>query len=156
LNILVKINKATSDSLSEIALFIGKRKILPTYEYFQHHEKISLRTVNKGDFLVDQKKQELWKKRIEDYQSSGLSGVRWCAEQGISEHQFWYWKKKWKKSPTHTKEEVAPTWVPVMVEDPTPPKPTLTVRVGTVEIEVKPDYDATLLQDVVRTLMSLC
>jgi hypothetical protein len=34
--------------------------------------------------------------------------------------------------------------------------PALTVRIGSAEIEVRPGYDAQLLQEVVRTLMALC
>jgi hypothetical protein len=103
---------------------------------------------------VDLEKQELWKKRMEHYQASGLSGTEWCKQQGIPEGQFWYWRRRWKDS--LTKKEEASTWAPLVVADPTPHESTLMVRIGTLEIEIKPGYNATLLQDVVRTLMSIC
>jgi hypothetical protein len=98
---------------------------------------------------MDEEKQELWKKRMEQFEASGLSGTRWCEEQGIPKGQFWYWKKRWRKS--LTKEEES-TWVPLVAAD----TDSLTVRIGTAEIEVQSGYNATLLQSVVRTLMSIC
>jgi hypothetical protein len=103
---------------------------------------------------MDPEKQELWKERMEHYEASGLSGKRWCEEQRVSEGQFWYWKKKWKES---LKEEgVSTNWAALVVADAALQKTGLTVRIGTAEIEVQPGYDATLLQNVVRTLMSIC
>jgi hypothetical protein len=38
--------------------------------------------------------QEQWKKRIEDWKSSGLSGAAWCRKEGATYCQFLYWKKR--------------------------------------------------------------
>jgi hypothetical protein len=97
----------------------------------------------------------VWKERMEDYEASGLSGKRWCEEQGISEGKFWYWKRRWKEY-LAKEEGVSTTWAPLVVADAALPKTVLTVRIGAAEIEVQSDYDATLLQNVVRTLMSIC
>jgi hypothetical protein len=103
---------------------------------------------------VDLEKQKLWKQRIAEYEASGWSGTRWCKEQGIAEHQFWYWKKKFQKA-TAAKKEAASTWVAVAHEDTTPSS--FTIRVGSVEVEGKAGYDEKLLQNVVRTLvLSVC
>jgi hypothetical protein len=102
---------------------------------------------------MDAEKEELWRKRMEHFEASGLSGTRWCEEQGISKGQFWYWKKRWEKS--LVKEEES-TWVPLVVADTNSDKTALTIRIGTAEIEVQSGYNATLLQSVVRTLMAIC
>jgi hypothetical protein len=103
---------------------------------------------------MDAEKQELWKKRMENYEASGLSGKKWCEEEGVSEGQFWYWKKKWKDS--QKEEGVSTSWAPLVVADAALQKPGLTVRIGVAEIEVQSDYHEILLQNVVRTLMSIC
>jgi hypothetical protein len=100
-------------------------------------------------------KRELWEKRIGDYEASGLSGKRWCKEQGISEAQFWYWKKRLKESFARREGGVSTTWAPLVVADSVSQKTALTVRIGAAEIEVKPGYDERLLQNVIQTLMSI-
>jgi hypothetical protein len=102
--------------------------------------------------MVDLEKQKLWKQRIEAYEASGWSGSRWCKERGIPEHQLSYWKKKFGTKPTTTEETA--TWIPVTLDE--PDTPSLKIRVGTVEIEVKTGYDEKLLQQVVRTLVTVC
>ena len=101
--------------------------------------------------MVDIEKQKQWKKRIADYEASGQSGVSWCKEHGVSECQFWYWKKKFQKETAATEEA---TWVPVVLGEEA--SSSLTIRVGTVEVEVKAGYEEKLLQQVIRTLVSLC
>jgi hypothetical protein len=54
--------------------------------------------------MVDIEKQAQWKKRIANYEGSGQSGASWCKEQGVSECQFWYWKKKFQKEPAASEE----------------------------------------------------
>lgn len=101
--------------------------------------------------MVEVEKQAQWKKRIADFEASGQSGASWCREQGVSECQFWYWKKEFQKTKETT--EVS-EWVPVVLGE--EPLSSLTIRVGKVEVEVKTGYDDHLLQQVVRTLVSLC
>ena len=38
--------------------------------------------------------QEQWIARIEDWQSSSLSGAAWCRQEKITYHQFIYWKNR--------------------------------------------------------------
>jgi hypothetical protein len=101
--------------------------------------------------MVDVEKQAQWKKRIAAYETSGQSGASWCKEQGVSECQFWYWKKKFQKKAAFPEET---TWVPVVLEEKSASP--LMIRIGQAEVEVKAGYDEKLLQQVVRTLVSLC
>ncbi|MER2058384.1 MAG: hypothetical protein ABTA16_06140 [Niallia sp.] len=41
-----------------------------------------------------------WEQRIAYHKSSGLSQAKWCEENGISYHQFGYWKKRIKDQNT--------------------------------------------------------
>ena len=103
---------------------------------------------------MDPEKQQLWKKRIKNYEESGLSGRKWCEQQGVLPSKFCYWKRKLGNQ--RKKTAVTENWASLVVEDSPKNETILTIRIGTIEIEVKPGYDALLLQDVVRTLMSLC
>jgi hypothetical protein len=104
----------------------------------------------------DQEKQKVWEKRMKEYEESGLSGRKWCEQQGVSQGQFWYWKKRLGNNESKKTAVVVENWVPLVVEDSPKSETVLTVRIGTVEIEIKSGYDAPLLQDVVRTLIPLC
>ncbi len=39
-------------------------------------------------------KQDQWRERIAAHERSGLSVRRFCKEQGIAEHQLFYWRKR--------------------------------------------------------------
>lgn len=37
-----------------------------------------------------------WAARFSDQKASGLTIVEWCQQNGFSEHQFYYWKRRLK------------------------------------------------------------
>ena len=41
-----------------------------------------------------EEKRELWKKRIQEWRSGGLSQSAYCRKAGVSIESFKYWKKK--------------------------------------------------------------
>ncbi len=41
-------------------------------------------------------KRAKWKKRIAQWEASGLTQAVYCREKGLSIHRFSYWRKKWK------------------------------------------------------------
>jgi hypothetical protein len=96
----------------------------------------------------------MWKKRIKNYQASGWSAARWCKENGVPESSFSKWKKKILE--LEKKKEAAVTqWVAVPKEK-RETTTVVTIRIGAVEMEVKPGYDAKHLQQVLRTVMAVC
>ena len=97
--------------------------------------------------------KRLWESRIADQRSSGLSVSKWCEANQMKVHQFYYWSRR-LTSPAPT----APQWIAVNVDPPLTDakQPTLLLKVGSVEIEVQPGFNQTLLSDVVRTLQTLC
>jgi hypothetical protein len=42
----------------------------------------------------DAQKRRSWDARIRRYRSSGLSVARFCAQEGVSTHAFYYWAKR--------------------------------------------------------------
>lgn len=96
-----------------------------------------------------QAKQEAWKERIADFESSGLSGAKWCAANGIKENQLSYWRRKLKS------QEIAQTgtcWLPVDLREPESP---LQIRIGEAIIELRPGFNRELFITAVNILRSL-
>jgi hypothetical protein len=44
----------------------------------------------------DAQKRRTWEARITRYRASGLSVKRFCAQEGVSTHTFYYWTKRLK------------------------------------------------------------
>lgn len=42
----------------------------------------------------DAQKRRTWEARIRRYRSSGLSVARFCVQEGVSTHAFYYWAKR--------------------------------------------------------------
>ena len=96
-----------------------------------------------------QSKQEAWKERIAEFESSGLSGAKWCAANGIKENQLSYWRRKLKSQGIAQTETC---WLPVTLREPESP---LQVRIGDATIELRPGFDRVLFITAVNILRSL-
>lgn len=100
--------------------------------------------------LEGAKLKELWKDRVENFRTSGLSGRQWCAQRGLKVNQLHYWRHKLEPTDAVASEA---TW---MTLDTTasahPPGETLLVHVGPATITVHPEFDPTFLQRVVQVL----
>ena len=94
--------------------------------------------------------QQQWEARIAAFKDSGLSGAKWCEEQGIRAHQFYYWKAKLKSDTQPAKPS---GWLRIEMSD---PADSLQVRIGAAVIEVKPGFSPELLANVVRALEGTC
>ena len=95
--------------------------------------------------------RQLWAARIADDRSSGLTMAAWCARHQIRVDQLKYWlyRRKLQTPPSSTAPTAGPRFLPLTV---TEPSPSLTVRVGSVHIDLKPGFDPHLLKAVVRAL----
>ncbi|GLG02802.1 hypothetical protein Alches_28440 [Alicyclobacillus hesperidum subsp. aegles] len=98
--------------------------------------------------------RESWQARVAAFLASGLSAAKWCAENQVTESRLWYWVGKFRAE-QQEKSSSSTDWVAVQMDTSTDTGP-LHVRIGQVEIEVKPGYNPELLRGVVRTLMTLC
>jgi transposase-like protein len=48
----------------------------------------------------DAQKRQAWKARFASYRSSGLSVARFCEQEGVSTHTFYYWAKRLRMAAT--------------------------------------------------------
>ncbi|HEV2473580.1 MAG TPA: hypothetical protein VGS41_12980, partial [Chthonomonadales bacterium] len=103
----------------------------------------------------------MWRERLQGFSTSGLSITRWCDQQGITNRQFRYWRKKVERQygPSVSKASAStrlarPEWLPVEVvaaKRPSTgcPDSAISIHVGGAQIEVKAGFDAGLLRSVV-------
>lgn len=47
-----------------------------------------------GGYTMDQGNRALWKERIQEQASSGISMAAWCRQNHIKKSTFYYWKKQ--------------------------------------------------------------
>lgn len=100
---------------------------------------------------------ELWISRIADYRASGESVVAWCKRQQVSPKQFYYWMRKLKKADRQMPSAGGPKWVALSLGESTPAEvPAISVRIGTVTVEVRAGFEPSVFAAVVRTLKTLC
>src|SRR5690625_4969788 len=105
--------------------------------------------------MIDHELHATWRARLEEQQTSGLSAAAWCREQGIPDHQFYYWKKKFAPE---SKTPSAVEWTPVVLigdkESDQAGDRGITIRVGSVSIAVQPGFDEALLIDVIKVIQA--
>ena len=90
-----------------------------------------------------------WMERVAEFKRSGLSVPKWCAAQGVKDHQLRYWLKK-LAAPAPAQTTVQ--WLPLEYYE---PEPALIVKMGPAVIEVRDGFDPQLLIAVVKTLSAL-
>jgi hypothetical protein len=101
-----------------------------------------------------------WEGRISEFQRSGLTRKAWCEANHISIHKFHYWFGKLSRLESRSSLQPGP-WAQVRVGEaitggPPSAQTSLSVRVGSVVIEVRDGYNPSLLLDVVKVLQELC
>jgi hypothetical protein len=98
-----------------------------------------------------------WKARFDAWKSSELSVAEWCREQGLKDHQMYYWIQKFEQE---SLEDGAPSntqWLTVNVKN-EPSKQVgqepVFIHFDSISVEVRPGADMVLLSDVVHVLKS--
>ena len=106
-----------------------------------------------------------WTQIMQERIASGLSVAAFCKERGIGRHSYFYWQKKLREAavsrmvPTaEPSQALVPIgWAAVMEETaPVLESQTLTLRIGSAEIEVREGFDEALLASVIKTLSQSC
>jgi len=78
-----------------------------------------------------------WESRIKDWKASGLSASRWCKENGVKDHQMYYWIQKIDNSEKQTKQDDSHAdWLPVQVTDEYEPKGSIIIHLDQFSVEV--------------------
>lgn len=104
--------------------------------------------------MTPEERRQLWRERVAQFRTSGLSGRAWCIENDIKEHQLWYWVKRIEAPSPST---AATQWLPVAVENEgSTTSSALMLRIGSAVIEVQTGFDRTLLASVVEVLTQQC
>ncbi len=99
--------------------------------------------------MSEKEKPSTWAERIAEFKASGLSVPKWCKANGIKPHQLHYRLKKEEQSPSGENA----SWLPFNLSD--EPSPSITIRIGSIAIEVHPGFDPEHLSAVIRALVRL-
>jgi hypothetical protein len=100
-----------------------------------------------------------WRALLAAQSQSGLSVAGWCREEGVPVKSFYYWRRK-SSEPDQPQSCVgtavpAHGWIAVAPESLEEGRP-LTLRVGSVSIDVSNGFDRRLLSDVLGLLEARC
>src|SRR5882724_13679003 len=94
-----------------------------------------------------------WRERLEDYAQSEMTVQEWCDFNGVSTHQYYYWRRR--LAGPAAKNGANPRWQSVDIVD-SPPIPSakasLNLHIAGAAIEVTPGFDPALLRAVVAAL----
>lgn len=96
----------------------------------------------------------LWKDRLKDFEDSGLSIKTWCDEKKLKEHQFYYWRNKFKAEQAPSK-----TLVPIditQMTNQTNQDSRIKIQVGSISLEIQSGFNPTQLKEIMKVLMELC
>ncbi len=101
------------------------------------------------------KLREPWDARLDAFTASGLSVSRWCREHDVPEHQLRYWLKKRTSSRRSSIKTHDTGWVALQTMG-QPLMPGISLRIGPISVDIQQGFDATVLVDVIRTLLQEC
>ena len=83
-----------------------------------------------------EEKYNLWEQRLQEWQQSAKSAMKWCKEQDIPYPAFCYWKSKLKSS---AQEEV-------IFEELKEPSSAIELRWGEARLYLSEDFDIATLE----------
>lgn len=100
-------------------------------------------------------KHILWEERILEWEKSGLSKRKWCQENKVTEHQFYYWMKRINEyNESESSNEFKASWQAVeLINRPVDElNSSLIVHVEDFKVEVNHNTDLHLLSNILRML----
>lgn len=97
-----------------------------------------------------------WEARINDWKTSGLSKAKWCRENGLKEHQMYYWVKQIDETQSTGLSEPKSfhgNFLPIDVtNEKTESKGSVLIHIDRMSIEIQPGADTNLLSEVLHVL----
>lgn len=116
---------------------------------------ISLENHAGGYAMTKKEKRIEWKAKFDSWKRSGLSVAEWCREEGIKDHQMYYWIQRFKDDSLVTEAPQSVQWLTVDMQN--EPIGSFTdesvfIHLGQLSIEVRPGANMALLSDVVQVL----
>lgn len=99
-----------------------------------------------------------WQGQVQRYENSGLSRRQYCEQQQIQVWQLDYWRRKRNQSLVASKSEKRREWIPLEIceERQAGIGSGIELRLGRVEIEVKPGFDRRLLAELLQVVGAAC
>jgi hypothetical protein len=98
------------------------------------------------------KSEAQWMALVEEHSSSSLNLTAWCREKGICKGSFYPYLKKSKAIAAGTSEQ---KWGAVVI-----PKScetsSISLKVGTITVDIKNGFNKETLVDVLSVVMTLC
>jgi hypothetical protein len=94
--------------------------------------------------------RERWQQHIEGFKSSGLTRKEYCEKNQINVSTFDYWREK--LNPSGKRKQVNAGWIPVKIADDSGPG--IDIRIGKINILVKPGFNRSLLIELLQTIAS--
>lgn len=104
-------------------------------------------------------RREFWERVVSEQRVSGLSGRAWCVQNGVALAAFYAWRKKFSAPATvATCRSSGIQWLALESAKSIAPSASsgVTLRVGTVSIEITCGFDTGALSDVLAVLESRC
>lgn len=98
---------------------------------------------------MDENKQSVWKRRIEEFQAGGKTQKQYASELGVRLRTFQYWHTKYKREPAAASET---QWLEVKRPAPEPKSSAIILEIGGVRIAVTEDFRPEFLKNVIRVL----
>lgn len=99
--------------------------------------------------------RKVWVSRIAAFNQSEENIPEWCSRNNLKAHQLRYWIRKFET--TEIEVPTSTEWYSVDIDQqPAESNGSVVVKVGKMDVEVKPGFNPELLIDVVRTLTSIC
>ena len=101
-----------------------------------------------------------WEKRISEFRASSQTRKAWCECNHVSIRQFHYWFGKFSHQEPKNLSQPG-SWTQVQIKETVQTgrpstQSALSVRIGPAIIEIRDDYNPSLLLDVVKVLQELC
>lgn len=109
--------------------------------------------------MVREDVRKKWEARVAAFRSSGEKATRWCNANQVDRRQLYTWMKRIDGATIPTAATSSATaWLNISVtpEESSNEPAYLTVKVGSVTIDVRAGFQPVLLRDVVQALQALC
>jgi hypothetical protein len=97
-------------------------------------------------------KRNYWLQHIQAHQESGLTRRAYCEQHQVKLATLGYWYQKLNSCAKSRGHESG--WIPVQIRE--EEHSGIDLRIGRVNIAVKPGFDPLLLADVLRTINAVC
>ncbi len=98
---------------------------------------------------MEESKQAVWKRRIEEFLRSGKTQVQYAKELGVRLRTFQYWHTKYKHEPISTSET---QWLEIRTPTPEPKTSAIILEIDGVRVAVTEDIRLEFLKNVIRVL----